>query len=313
MIYLLFKQVLIMFLLVGVGYICFRKNKITLEGSRNIANILIYLSLPCVIINSFLVTFSYEKLIGLLYSSLAAIAVLVISMVISKLFFGKDAILNFAAAFSNPGFFGIPLIVGTISNEAVFYIATFIAFLNYLQWSYGVALLINAESIHNEKGEWKKYIPSFKRLISAPFLIAVIIGLFFFISQIHVPDLLLKSVQHIAGLNTPLAMFSIGVYLAQINPIRMLKNHKLYLLALVRLIIIPAACMLVLMLLPAEFTEMKMALLIAVACPTGSNVAVYAQLYESDYGYAVETVIISTLLSVITIPVLVQLAMSLCF
>ena len=63
MIYLLFKQVLIMFLLVGVGYICFRKNKITLEGSRNIANILIYLSLPCVIINSFLVTFSYEKLI----------------------------------------------------------------------------------------------------------------------------------------------------------------------------------------------------------------------------------------------------------
>ena len=102
--YLLFKQVLIMFLLVGVGYICFRKNKITLEGSRNIANILIYLSLPCVIINSFLVTFSYEKLIGLLYSSLAAIAVLVISMVISKLFFGKDAILNFAAAFSNPGF-----------------------------------------------------------------------------------------------------------------------------------------------------------------------------------------------------------------
>ena len=53
---------------------------------------------------------------------------------------------------------------------------------------------------------------------------------------------------------------------------------------------------------------MKMALLIVAACPTGSNVAVYAQLYDSDYSYAVETVIISTLLSIVTLPLIVQLA-----
>ncbi|MBR4060640.1 MAG: AEC family transporter [Lachnospiraceae bacterium] len=310
---LLFKQVLIMFSLAGVGYICYRTKKITLEGSKNIANILIYLSLPCVIINSFLVDYSKEKLMGLLYSSMAALVVLIIGIVISRVFFGKDAILNFAAAFSNPGFFGIPLIVATLSNGAVFYVATFIAFLNFLQWSYGVALLTYNNSTNKDKGEWKKYIPSAKRVLTAPFLVAVVVGVFFFVTQIEMPELIYKSIQHIAGLNTPLAMFTIGVYFAQTNPIKMLKNSKLYLLSLVRLIIIPVVCMLVLMVLPAEFAEMKMALLIAAACPTGANVAVYAQLYDSDYGYAVETVIISTLFSVITIPILVQAAMMLGF
>ena len=103
-------------------------------------------------------------------------------------------------------------------------------------------------------------------------------------------------------------MFTIGIYLAQTNPAKMFKKTKLYLLSAVRLLIIPLVSMLVLFLLPKEFAEMKMALLIVSACPTGSNVAVYAQLYNSDYASAVETVIISTLLSVVSIPLIVQLA-----
>lgn len=70
---LLIQQVLIMFLLSAVGYLCFRANKITMEGCRTISNILIYLSLPYVIINSFLVEFSKERLTGLICSSIAAL------------------------------------------------------------------------------------------------------------------------------------------------------------------------------------------------------------------------------------------------
>ena len=302
---LLIQQVLIMFMLAAVGFICFRTKKITMEGCRTISNILIYLSLPCVIINSFLVEFSTEKLMGLLYSSLAAALVMVVSVVISRLFFSKDAILNFASAFSNPGFFGIPLIVATLSDGAVFYVAAFIAFVNLLQWSYGVALLTTSTK---EKASWKKLLPSPKRLFTAPFMIATIIGLFFFLTRIPMPELIHKGIQYISGVNTPLAMFTIGIYLAQTNPAKMFKKPKLYLLSAVRLLIVPLISMAVLFLLPAEFAEMKMALLIVAACPTGSNVAVYAQLYDSDYAYAVETVIISTLLSIITIPLIVQIA-----
>lgn len=304
---LLIQQVLIMFLLAAVGYICFRTKKITMEGSRNLGNILIYLSLPCVIINSFLVEYSTERLMGLLYSSLAALLVVIVSIVISRLFFSKDAILCFASSFSNPGFFGIPLIVATLSNGAVFYVATFIAFVNLLQWSYGVALL-TTESSTKVKGSWKKFLPSPKRLFTAPFMIAFLIGLFFFFTGIEMPDLIYKGIQYISGLNTPLAMFTIGIYFAQVKPLKMFTNPKLYLLSLVRLIIIPLVSMAALFFLPQEFAELKMALLIVAACPTGSNVAVYAQLYDSDYSYAVETVIISTLLSVVSIPLIVKIA-----
>ena len=306
MTYLLIQQVLIMFILAAVGYVCFRTKKISMEGCKTISNILIFLSLPCVIINSFLVEYSTERLMGLIYSSLAALIVMIISIVVSRIFFGKDAILNFASSFSNPGFFGIPLIVATLSSGAVFYIAAFIAFVNLLQWSYGVALLTIDTS--DEKVSWKKFLPSPKRLMTAPFMIAVIIGLFFFLTRIPMPDLIYKSIQYIANLNTPLAMFTIGIYFAQTDPAKMFKKGKLYLLSAVRLLVIPMVSMLVLSFLPAEFAEMKLALLIVSACPTGSNVAVYAQLYDSDYSYAVEIVIISTLLSVITIPAIVQVA-----
>ena len=56
--------------------------------------------------------------------------------------------------------------------------------------------------------------------------------------------------------------------------------------------------------------KITVAVLIAAACPVGSNVAVYAQLHDQDYGYAVETVVISTMLSIVTIPVLMSIAMA---
>lgn len=301
---LLIQQVLIMFLLAAVGYICFRTKKITMEGSRNIGNILIYLSLPCVIINSFLVEFSKERLIGLLYSSLAAAVVLFISILVSRLVFKKDPICHFASSFSNPGFFGIPLIVASLSDGAVFYVATFIAMVNLLQWTYGVALLTKQEG----KGSGNKVLPLLKRLFTAPFMIAILIGLFFFFTGLPMPGLISKGIQYISGLNTPLAMFTIGIYLAQTNLVKMLCKPRLYLLAAVRLLVIPILSLLVLLILPAQYGELKMALLIVAACPVGSNVAVYAQLHNSDYSYAVETVVISTLLSIVSIPLIVQLA-----
>ncbi len=302
---LLVQQVLIMFLLAGVGYIFFRSGKITKESSKSIANILIYLSLPCVIINSFLLDFSYERLIGLLLSSFAAAVLMALSIAVSRIFFAGDAILNFASSFSNPGFFGVPLIAASLTEGAVFYVTPFIVFTNLLQWTYGVSLL----TAEGEQSDKKPPRFSFmKRLMSAPFMIACLIGLFFFFSGFQMPEILHKSIQHIANLNTPLAMFTIGIYLAQTDAFKMLCNKKMYLLSAVRLLVIPVLSILLLAFIPEEFADMKMALLTVAACPVGSNVAVYAQLYKRDYAYAVETVVMSTALSVITIPLVIRIA-----
>ena len=300
---ILMQQLILMILLAGVGYICFRTKKISVEGSKCLGNIMLYLSLPCAIINSFLEEYSTQRMIGLLYSAVAAAVLLLVAIVISRLFFPKDAILSFAASFSNAGFSGIPLIIATISEGAVFYAAAFIAFVSLLQWTYGVTLLAG-------KGVAKV---SLKRVLTAPFMIAILVGMFFFLTRIPMPEILQRGVQYIAGLNTPLAMFNIGIYLAQTNLLKTFQKSRLYLLSAVRLLIIPLVSLPLLFLIPKEFAEMRMALLIVAGCPVGSNVAIYAQLYDKDYTYAVETVVITQILCVASIPLIVQIASMLHF
>lgn len=295
MVLILVKQILMMFLLAGVGFLLFKSKKISQEGSKTIGNILIYISLPAVIINGFLIERTPEHLSGILWSTAAAAILLLLSVLISHFVFRKDAIGAFAGAFSNPGFFGIPLVVAGFGQGAVFYAATFIAFLNIGQWTYGVSRLTDQPLLAGFKP---------KKLIRAPFFIAILTGLILFLTQLPLPVILRECISFAAGLNMPLAMFTVGIYMAQTDVLKMFRRKSLYLIAAVRLLLIPACSLLLLSLLPSSMNQLKTVLLLAVACPVGSNVAVYAQLHGKDYPYAVEAVLVSTLFSIITIPLI---------
>ena len=299
MIIILVKQILQMFLLAGIGFLLFKGGKITLEGSKTLGNILIFGSLPAVIINGFRIERTAEHVSGLLWAALAALIVVMLSILISHFVFRKDGVAAFATSFANPGFFGIPLIVASLGHGAVFYAAPFIAFLNIGQWTYGVSRL-NGQSV------LQGFQP--KKLIKAPFVIAILVGIFLFVTQIKLPEILSSCLSSVAGLNTPLAMFTVGVYLAQTDLKKMLGRRSLYLISALRLLVIPALSLLILMLFPVSMEQMRTVLLIVAACPVGSNVAVYAQLHNKDYPYAVETVVISTLLSIVTIPFILYLS-----
>ena len=293
----LVKQTVTMFLLTGVGFAMFKSGKITKEGSKSIGNILIYGSLPCVLISSFFIEKTQEHMIGLAISAALGFLLVLMSILVGKLCFREDAIAKFAAAFSNPGFFGIPLILASLGSGCVFYVAGFIACVNLGQWTYGVAVMTG------QKGGF-----SFKRLVTAPFAIAIAIGLAIFLTGIEIPGILKNSITAIKELNTPLAMFTVGIYLAQTDLKNMFFKKSLYSISLVRLLVIPALAILLLWPLPASMLDMKIALFIAAACPVGSNIAVYAQLHNQDYAYSVETVIISTILAIVTMPIMVSLA-----
>ena len=295
---ILARQILQMFLLAGLGYALFKTKKITQDGAKALGNILIYLALPSVIINGFLIDRTPEHITGMLYSAIGAAVLLLISILVSRFVFKQDAIAAFAGAFSNPGFFGIPLIIASVGQHAVFYVACFVAFLNIGQWTYGVSILT---------GQPIRQGFQLKKLIKAPFIIAILIGLTLFFTQLPLPAVVGGVLSSVASLNTPLAMFTVGIYLAQTSIPGMVRRKSLYVVSFVRLLAVPLISLLLLSLLPQSLSDMKMALLLAIACPVGSNVAVYAQLHGKDYGYAVETVVISTLLSALTIPALAWL------
>lgn len=296
---IIIRQILQMFLLAALGFMLFRTGKITKEGSKALGNILIYLALPAVIINGFMVERTKEHINGILISAAAAAVLIIVSILVSRFFFRNDAIAAFAGAFSNPGFFGIPLVISYVGEEAVFYTACFIAFLNIGQWTYGVSVLNGQPVLQGLQP---------KKLIRAPFIIAIITGLILFAFKPTLPSLITGCLSAVAGLNTPLAMFTVGIYLAQTDILKMLKRRSIYMISLVRLILVPLLSLLILSVLPEAFADLKMALILVAACPVGSNVAVYAQLHDKDYPYAVETVVISTFLSIFTIPAIVYIA-----
>lgn len=295
---ILLQQIIIMFVLMSVGVLLYRYHKISQTGSKELGSLLLYLVIPVVIIKSFCKEPSEEMIQGLSLSFLLSLLSLVLAIVISYVLYGKRYPLdNFAASFSNAGFIGIPLVQAAIGAEAVFYIASYIALLNILQWTYGLVIMTG-----------RKDTIVLKRIVTNPIVISVIIGLLIFFLRLPLPTLGMNLMTTIANLNTPVAMLVSGVYLAQVNFLDLFRDLRLLGSSLVRLLVIPLMTLVVFLMFPGIPVPIRLAVLIAASAPVGSNIAIFASLYQADDGYCVKTVCLSTMLSIITLPPIVMLA-----
>lgn len=294
---ILFQQIMIMYIFMFIGVILFKTKKLSLEGSKALGNILIYAVMPAVVIKAFLNEMTAERLKGLGIAFVLSFAVLLLAMVVSLFLFKKRPIENFGASFSNAGFIGIPLVSALYGDEAVFYVSAFVALLNLLQWTYGVCVITKN----------KKAI-SLKKILTNPILISLVVGLILFVCQIQVPAIIISSIQGIASLNAPLAMFSLGTYLAQVSWKEIFTNRYAYLSSVIRLLVVPLLTLGILSFVPSVYSTMKMAILIAASTPIGSNVAIFAQIHNQDYKQAVRIICLSTLCSILTMPMIMMLA-----
>ncbi len=294
---ILLKQISIMFILMLLGFMLFKKGKITKAGSKELGTVLIYCVIPIIIIRTFWVEYTAEKMQSLIYTTVIALITLILAMLIGYIFFKKDGVKQFSVAFSNAGFLGIPLVSAVLGDQAVFYIASLIALLNIFQFTYGVFIMTK-----------NKELISLNKIKTNPILISFVIGLLIFIFKVPNIDLVDSTMSLIAGLNTPLAMIISGVYLAQANLKDLVSSISLYKVSLIRLIIIPLATLGFMLILPNSLYDMKLAILIAASAPTGSNVAIYAQQYDQDYKTSVLIVCLTTLLSIISMPLIIMLA-----
>ena len=295
---LLLKQNILMFLYLLIGYFLFRKKLIGISGSADIGRMLLHIVMPAAILKAYMTSYTPERLIGLVLSFLAALLALLLAIFISRIFFKKEqAIERFGAAFSNAGFIGIPLVQMTLGEEAVFYISSFVALLNILQWTYGVFILTGDRNMF-----------SFQKLRTNPVILSFLVGLLLFFMPVTLPDLFTGMIGSLAAMNGPLAMIVLGTYLAQVSPGSLFKEKLAYRCSFVRLILIPILTIILLGFFPAEYHTLKLAVLIAASTPIGSNVAIFAQLYGQDYTRAVKEVCLSTLLCMITLPLIIGLA-----
>lgn len=294
---ILLRQIAIMALLAAVGVCLSRKGFLSPQGTKDLGAILLRVIIPCVIVKSYITEFSRERLLELALSAELALIGFILAMVISYLVFGKRRRLeNFAASFCNAGFIGIPLAQAIIGEEGVFYIAASVALLNLFQWTYGVYIMAD-----------RKDAISARTIAKNPVVIAIVIGVVLFVSRIPVPGIVTSTLGYIAGMNTPIAMILMGTYLAKL-PLKKLLDKRAYGCVLFRLVIIPAVILLVFWALPVANVDIALAAFLAAATPVGANICVFAQQYDCDYEFSVVTVCLSTLLSVVTVPLLVSFA-----
>lgn len=297
LILILLKQIAIMALLVAVGLLLSRKGFLSAQGTKDLGAILLRVVIPCVIVKSYITEFSRERLLELALSAGLALVGFILAMAAAYLAYGKRRrIENFAAAFCNAGFIGIPLVQAVIGEEGVFYVAASVALLNLFQWTYGVYIMTD-----------RKDAISGRTIAKNPVVIAIVIGVVLFVSRVPVPGIVTSTLGYIAGMNTPVAMILMGTYMAKL-PLRKLLDRRAYGCVLFRLVIIPVMILLAFWALPVQSADIAMAAFLAAATPVGVNICVFAQQYDCDYEFSVVTVCLSTLLSIVTIPLLASLA-----
>ncbi|EOS38342.1 hypothetical protein C808_02543 [Lachnospiraceae bacterium M18-1] len=295
---LLLKQNLVMFAYLSIGYFLYKNKLVSKQGSADIGRILLYVVMPVAILKSYLAEFSIERLEGLAVSFFAALLSLILAIITARMAFPKEQkIERFGAAFSNAGFIGIPLVEMTLGGEAVFYVSSFVALLNILQWTYGLVTITGEHSL-----------VSVKRLSTNPIIISFLAGITLFLLPVSLPETVHNVVGTIAAMNGPLAMMVLGVYLGQVPLHSLFSERVAYRCTFVRLIIIPLLTIPLMLLFPEKYHLMKLTILIAASAPVGSNVAIFAQLYEQNYTQAVKEVCLSTLLCIISLPLILGIA-----
>ena len=294
---ILLRQIAIMALLMAVGILLSRRGFLSPQGTKDLGAILLRIIIPCVIVKSYITTYSRERLLELALSAGLALVAFILAMGIAYLVYGKRRrIENFAAAFCNAGFIGIPLAQAVIGDEGVFYMAASVALLNLFQWTYGVYIMTD-----------RKDSIRAKTIVKNPVVIAIVVGIALFLSRLPVPGILTSTLGYIAGMNTPVAMILMGTYMAKL-PWRKLLDKRAYGCVLLRLVVIPAVVLAVFWALPISNQNVALAAYLAAATPVGANICVFAQQYDCDYEFSVVTVCLSTVLSIVTVPLMVSLA-----
>ena len=294
-------QVLILFVIVAVGFICRKVGILTPNGIKSISDLVVYIVTPANIIVAFCKDFKAELLVGLGKAFLIAFlvygaATLVAKFVIREKDENKRSVLRFAAAYPNAGYMGIPLQRALLGDIGVFYCAAYIGMFHMYVWTVGVYLL---------SGD-KKQI-SVKKLLTSPCILAIIIGLLLFFLPVEPPEIVFSPLKSIASLATPLPMMVIGYHLAGSNLGRIMGNGWVHASILIRMVFSPLLAIGLCLLLGFDH-DMAISCLIACASSSAAMTTMLATKFNRDAELSAAVVSYSTLLAIITIPLFVSIA-----
>lgn len=295
------RQVIILFILISLGAIANKTGLIKQSAIKGMTELVLYFVTPCVILKSFQREMNPSLVKGLLITAVVAFLSHFFGILLSRITIkDKDesaqTVMRFGSVFGNCGFMSLPIEDALFGSEGVFYGAVFIAVFNVLLWTYGLTIM----------SDGKERITA-KKLILNPGILGVILGIIVFVLGIKLPVIIESPIEYMAALNTPLPMIIIGFYLGNLSLAKVFEHRKQYISYLIRLVAVPLFGILIL--LPFHVSKTVFVVCAIANCaPVAATTAMFSSKFDRNATLAAQMVSMSTLISIVTMPLIVAFA-----
>ena len=300
---LLMQQITELFLMIIMGYVIVKARLLKGEDSKVISKIVLYLIIPCVIINAFQVDYTSEKVQGLLLAFAASVMLQVLLLIIvwgAGRLMGLNEVEKASVYYSNAGNLIMPIVTFVLGQEWVLYGCVFMSVQIVFVWSHGKWVLSRQSKI-----DWKKILLNIN-------MVAVFAGVFLFFTKIRLPQILNQTFGSVGSMIGPASMMVTGMLIAEMNLRNIFENVKVYFISFLRLVVIPVISLAILKIsglvnIHPDGKKLLLIVFLAVITPSASTITQMCQVYGNDSKYASAINVMTTLLSIITMPLMVLL------
>jgi malate permease and related proteins len=300
---LLMQQIVQLFLMIFMGYLIVKTGLVRDDDSKVLSKIILYLIVPCVIINAFQVDYTTDTVKGLLIAFAASVMTQVILLVVISVA-GKLLHLNevevSSVYYSNSGNLIVPIVTFILGQEWVLYGCVFMSVQLVFLWTH-CKKIISREASY----DWKKIILNINML-------SIFIGVILFFTKIRLPEIIGNTLASVGTMIGPASMIVTGMLFAGMNLKQIFANKRVYFITFLRLIAVPLIALVLIKFsnlasFSADGNKIMLIVFLAIITPSASTVTQMCQVYGNDSRYASAINVMTTLLSIITMPVMVML------
>ena len=300
---LLMQQIVQLFLMIFMGYLIVKTGLVRDDDSKVLSKIILYLIVPCVIINAFQVDYTTDTVKGLLIAFAASVLTQVVLLIVISAA-GKLLHLNevevASVYYSNSGNLIVPIVTFILGQEWVLYGCVFMSVQLVFLWTH-CNKIISREASY----DWKKILLNIN-------MISIFIGVVLFFTKIFLPEIIGNTLASVGTMIGPASMIVTGMLFAGMNLKQIFANKRVYFITFLRLIAVPLIALVLIKLsnlasFSADGNKIILIVFLAIITPSASTVTQMCQVYGNDSKYASAINVMTTLLSIITMPVMVML------
>ena len=305
-IFLIINNLLVLFAMIAVGFFAGRSGKLSERAFSDLTAFLMQVALPCMIFSSMQRAFDLsllkDSVLGLVLSLVFTLAALGISYILSGIMGvrrERRGTWIFASSYGNTGFMGIPIVSALLGQDGVFILASSAPAYMLVQYTLCVRMMC-AYAGNELEGGSRKVLLSRQNF-------AMLAGFVFFLFQLPLPEVLSRVINAFAGITTPLSMFVIGMSLARGRIADAFKDKDAITICMMRLAAIPVLTAAILHFMPFVSPLLRGVLILCAAMPCPSLAVIFSQTYGGDVELGARAIFISSLVCMITIPLMTML------